>query len=122
MAKFQAGVKAHEEILAAWVTAFREYAESENDDLVKSIVDSIAARLKRSDETISPAELKQEVEAGLQRMKVTEPKVRIVTKDVSWESSRDQEFQESMRHAFTPDELKGWFDEYTAVRQQEPHC
>jgi len=121
LAGFQAGVKAHEEVLAAWVTAFRKYAKAEDDNLVKAIVNSISARLERSDKSISPASLEQEVETGLQRMKVVEPKVRIVTKDVSWESSRDQEFQESMRQAFTVDQLKGWFDEFTAVKQQEPH-
>ena len=122
LASFQAGVKAHEEVLAAWVTAFRKYAEAEDDNLVESIVNSISARLERSDKPMTPDSLEQEVKAGLQRMKVVEPKVRIVTKNVSWESSRDQEFQQSMRQAFTPDELKGWFDEFTAVKQQEPHC
>ena len=48
-------------------------------------------------------------------MRVIEPRVRIVTKNVSWESSRDKEFTDALQRVLSPDDLQDWFDEFTAV-------
>jgi hypothetical protein len=50
-------------------------------------------------------------------MRVIPPHVRIVTKDVSWESTRDEEFTEALRDAVPAVELEGWFYEFTAARE-----
>ncbi len=46
------------------------------------------------------------------------PEVRIVTKNVSWESSRDSEFKRELKNAFGEQELLGWFEEFTAVKEK----
>ena len=116
--KFNTETKAYEESLSAWVKAFKEYIETEEDKLIGSIVSSISSRLERSSKKQN-VNLQEEVKRGLQRMRMIEPKVRIVLKNVSWESSCDEEFNTSLRNAFSEDELKGWFEEFTAAKQQE---
>jgi hypothetical protein len=120
--RFRAEISHYEESLIAWVKAFREHVKAEEDKLIDSIVNSIATRLARSKKPNSNRgiDLEAEVRKGLQRMRVIEPKVRIVLKNVSWESSRDQEFTLALKRAFTADELKGWFEEFTAAKQQAP--
>lgn len=122
LAKFRAEVTSYEERLAAWVKGFQKHVKAEEDKLIESIVTSIGARLERSKKPDSskPIDLKAEVTKGLQRMRVIQPKVRIVLKNVAWESSRDQEFTSALRQAFTEEELKGWFEEFIAAKQQAP--
>jgi hypothetical protein len=45
--------------------------------------------------------------------------VRIVFKDVAWESSRDDEFLAALEAALPAEELKGWFEEFAVVRQRQ---
>ena len=54
----------------------------------------------------------------MERMRVADPVVRIVLKNVSWESSRDAEFTNALRQAFPEDELVGWIEEFTAAKEQ----
>jgi hypothetical protein len=51
-------------------------------------------------------------------MRVTEPRVRLVTKNVSWESTRDEEFTYVLREALPPEDLEGWFEEFTAAMER----
>jgi len=120
--QFNAEVAEYEICLATWVKAFRDHVEAEEEELVDSIVSSISGRVGRSQnpDLFREVDLKEEVKSGLARMRVIEPKVRIVLKNVSWESSRDQEFNEALVNAFSKEELKGWFKEFTAARQRSP--
>lgn len=120
LTSFHTEIAAYEESLTVWVKAFQNHVKTEENKLIDSIVSSISARLERSKNpnSLKGIDLKAEVTKGLQRMRVIEPKVRIVLKNVAWESSRDQEFTTALKQAFTEDELKGWFEEFTAARQQ----
>jgi len=119
--KFLDEVSVYEEALKAWVSAFRDHVSNEQDSVVNSIVESIHRRLERSAHSSKYAgmNLRAEVEAGLQRMRIIEPKVRIVIKNVSWESTRDAEFVAALQQALRKEDLHDWFEEYTAVRQRE---
>jgi hypothetical protein len=120
LSKFQAEVEAYEETLKAWVDAFRASITATESHLIQSIVGTIEARMARGPhrEQKPPLDLKSEVARGLQRLRVVEPKVRIVIKNVSWESTRDGEFMNALQAALPEDERKGWFEEFTAARER----
>lgn len=120
LSSFRDEVSAFDEVLKVWVDAFKKHTDAKNDELVSTIVESIWPRVQRAKFKNFPekSSLSIEVKKGLERMRVIEPKVRTVLKDVSWDSSRDNEFNEALKKAFTADERKGWFNEFTAARQQ----
>ena len=55
---------------------------------------------------------------GIQKLRITEASVKLVFKEISWESTRDVEFTEALRKALPADALKGWFEVFTAARQR----
>lgn len=118
---FHEAKEAFEETLRAWVKAFRHYAKNKEDALVDQIVAAIQERVNRSaqKESLKRLDLKSIVKKGLSRMRVIEPQVRIVLKNVAWESTRDKEFQQALEKAFPPAERKGWFEEFTAARERK---
>ena len=87
-----------EETLRAWVGAFRKHVAGREDSLVKDIVAAIKERLSRSNQRqkLEDLELEAEVRKGLARMRVIEPRVRVVLKNIAWESTRDAEFQRAL--------------------------
>jgi hypothetical protein len=91
-----------------------------SEALVSEIAQLIRSRVARSTRQLqfAPLDLEEEVRKGLARMRVIEPKVRIVTKEVSWESTRDKEFTQVLRSALKAEELAGWFEEFTAAKQR----
>jgi hypothetical protein len=117
---FREAVAAFEETLRAWVDAFRKDIASEEEQLVQDIVGAVKARVSRSDrrEKLKHLNLEDEVRKGLKRLRVIEPWVRIVLKNVAWESTRDEEFQGALQKALPAEELEGWFEEFTAARQR----
>lgn len=119
---FREATAAFEETLRAWVKAFREHVSGKEDRLVDDIVKAIKARIGRSDQKkkLEKFDLKDEVRRGLARMRVIEPHVRIVLKNVAWESTRDAEFQEALEKALPAKDREGWFEEFTAARARIP--
>lgn len=117
---FRKEIQAFEQLLHAWVQKFREHAANDETKLIENIVSSIKNRLERSSRKseYEKINLTAEVTKGLHRMRVTEPRVRLVTKDVSWESTRDEEFTQALQEALPPKDLKGWFEEFTAARER----
>jgi hypothetical protein len=118
---FRDASAAFEETLRAWVQAFRKHADGREDSLVKNIVAAIRARVSRSDQQqkLNKLDLDTEVRNGLARMRVIEPHVRIVLKNVAWESTRDAEFQKALEQALPAHDREGWFEEFTAARERE---
>lgn len=118
--KFREAATAYEETLRAWVEAFRKHVSGKEDVLVDQIVAAIQARVSRSDQkaSLNKLDLKAEVRKGLARMRVIEPRVRIVLKNVAWESTRDAEFQKVLEQALSPKDREGWFEEFTAARER----
>lgn len=117
---FRDASAAFEETLHAWVDGFRKQASGGEDSLVKEIVNAIQNRFARSKEQKMPKNLnlEQEVRKGLDRMRVIEPRVRIVLKNVAWESTRDDEFQSALEKALPAVDREGWFEEFTAARER----
>src|SRR5690606_14436849 len=95
---FREAAAAFEETLRAWVEAFLKHAAGREDTLVKEVVEAIKARVSRSNQRqeLEKLDLEAEVRKGLQRMRMIEPRVRIVLKNVAWESTRDKEFQKAL--------------------------
>jgi hypothetical protein len=48
-------------------------------------------------------------------MRVIEPAVKLVFKDVSWESTGDAEFVRALRETLPAEDLDGWFKVYSAA-------
>ena len=137
LAAFRAGIDAFQELLRAWVKGFRCQAKQDEDELVSSIVISIRQRIEQSGrrkqyehlfagsshtpgrpDARASTVLDERVREGLARMRIKEPRVRVVVKDVSWESSRDQEFTAALRAALPASALRGWFEEFTAAQER----
>jgi len=120
--EFKEKVSAHEECLSIWVKAFREHAEQVEEELISSIVSVISSRFRHSvNPDLTPKiDFRIKVKNGLRRMRVIEPMIRIVQKDVSWESSRDGEFTAALKKSFLEEELSGWFEEFIAAKEQLP--
>ncbi len=120
LASFRAEVEAYECVLVDWATQFRQKAKRDENGLVSDMVKSIKGRIEQSGRQgeFLGIDLDTEVRSGLEGMRVIEPRVRIVIKDVSWESSRDQEFTTALRGALPPEDLQGWFDEFVAVQER----
>lgn len=119
--RFVSDVKAYETVLKAWVEGFREKSERNEKALVEDIVDVINRRMAASassDNSPKPHEIWESVLAGIQNLRDAEPSVRLIFKEISWESTRDREFEEALRKVLTEEELKGWFEVFTAARQQ----
>jgi hypothetical protein len=119
-AKLESEVAAYEVVLKAWVAGFRKIAANDESILVKSIVDLIKTRAARSPakEKIKDIDIESTVRAGIQKLRITEPSVKLVFKEISWESTRDAEFTEALRKALPAEVLKGWFEVFTAARQR----
>lgn len=120
LGSFREEADAFECVLRTWVTAFRQQVKNDEDQLVTDIVESIQGRIAHSDrrDELGSIDLDRLVRKGLERMRVIDPRVRIVIKDVSWESSRDREFSTALRKALPPKDLKGWFEEFTAAQEK----
>lgn len=57
------------------------------------------------------------VGAGMQRLRVTEPHVKLLFKEIAWESTRDVEFTRAL--AKVPEIGKApWFETFTAARER----
>lgn len=117
LAAFKAEIDAFKELLQYWVCRFRKQIDKDKDGIVSTIVGAIRGRLEQSGRkgNFAGVCLENEVRKGFERMRVIEPRVRIVTKNVSWESSRDKEFTDALQRVLSPDDLQDWFDEFTAV-------
>ena len=120
LSSFRSETEAFECVLQDWVAQFRQCMDQDQEDLISNIVASIKRRAKQSDrsEAFRGIDLTAEVRSGLEGMRVIEPRVRTVIKDVSWESSRDQEFTSALREALPAEDLQGWFDEFVAVEER----
>jgi hypothetical protein len=118
--QFESDVAAYEIVLKAWVTGFRKVAANDEASLVKRIVDLIKTRADRPNakEKLKDINIDSTVRAGIQKLRITEPSVKLVFKEISWESTRDAEFTEALRKALPAEALKGWFEVFTTARQR----
>ena len=123
LSAFRKEADAFKELLRYWVCKFRALMEKDKKKIVSDIVNAVRRRLELSDNTdkLKDISLDDEVRNGFERMRIIEPRVRIVIKSVSWESSRDEEFTDALQRVLPPDDLRGWFDEFTAAEGKRSH-
>jgi hypothetical protein len=61
------------------------------------------------------------VHEGIGRMRLHEAYIKVVFKEISWESTRDEEFLAELGRALPPEKLNGWFEEFNATREKIKH-
>ncbi len=124
VAKFQAEAEAHETIMAEWVRGFHEQMRGKSEELIESLVVGverrISAALDQSMRSLDPGFLREVFMQAFARNAERTPSIRLVTKDIAWESTRDAEFTSKLRRALPAEDLEGWFEEFEAVRTRPP--
>jgi hypothetical protein len=70
---------------------------------VRPIVALIKARAERSQakDKLKDIDIDGTVRSGIKRLRVIQPSIKLVFKEISWESTRDGEFTEALRKALT---------------------
>ena len=63
-------------------------------------------------------DLEEQIHRGIQNLSVIEPSVKLVFKDIAWESTRDKEFTEALREALPATDWQEWFETFTAARER----
>lgn len=121
---FEKAVRVHEEVLCCWVHGFRETIEKDDKGLVDRLTSVIEQRVKQSpkDKSGKPSltreQIRHAVEEGIERIRIVEPSVKIIFKDIAWESSRDEEFIAALEKALPEKDREKWFEEFDAVRKK----
>jgi len=116
-AKFETGKADFEVVLTSWVKGFREAVQGDHEKRVTRVVDLIVQRMAK--ETASK-QLKRDaieklVRYGLDNLRVIEPSVKVVYKNITVESTRDKEFLDVLRKAVPGKEVINWFHIFDAA-------
>ena len=86
--------------------------------MVKNIVKLIEERcersLKKEKDRLPKPDIEAMVLAGIERLRVTEPCVKLVFKEISWESTRHHEFTEALSKVMP----NKWFEVFIAARER----
>ena len=116
-AKFEAGKRDFETVLAAWVQGFQKLVKGDHDQRVAGIVRLIVNRMKQADDSkkLGHDVITALVKKGLDGLRVIEPSVKVVYKNITVESTRDSEFLDTLRKAVPAEELEGWFQIFDAA-------
>ena len=119
--KFESGRAAFEVVLAAWVTGFRQMVTSDHEDRVRRVVSLIEQRMRSASPTdqLDKKTIEALVRSGLDKLRVIEPSVKVIYKNITVESTEDDEFLNVLRNALPKDELKGWFKIFDAAPMQQ---
>jgi hypothetical protein len=118
-AKFEEGKVAFEVVLKSWVEGFQELIKGDHEQRVEKVVSLIVERMNRAGKlqksTLQPAQIKALVKKGLDNLRVIEPSVKLLYKNITVESTRDKEFKNVLRKAVPSDELQEWFHIFDAA-------
>ena len=80
-------------------------------DLIEKRMTQASAKKK-----LNRAQITDLVRKGLDNLRVIEPSVKVVYKNITVESTRDKEFLETLRKALPEVERdEGWFHEFSAA-------
>lgn len=115
--KFEAEKADFEIVLAAWVKGFREVVKGDHEKRVSRVVDLIVQRMANEPEKkrLNREAIQTLVRKGLDNLRVIEPSVKVVYKNITVESTRDKEFLEVLRKAVPEKELANWFQIFDAA-------
>jgi hypothetical protein len=119
--KFEAGKAAFEIVLKAWVDGFTKLVKGDHEKRVTNVVALIEKRMAQSTaKKLNRAQITELVRKGLDNLRVIEPSVKVVYKNITVESTRDKEFLETLRKALPEAERdEGWFHEFSAAPMVE---
>ncbi len=117
-AAFEKEVQDYEVALGAWVEGFRKQAGKDEDTLVDQIVGVILKRASLSGQALRETDVAAAVQKGLRRLRVTEPGVKLVFKEIAWESTRDEEFVQALHTALPEAAKEPWFRTFIAALQR----
>lgn len=116
-ANFEAGREDFEIVLKAWVAGFQELVKGDHEARVSRIVDLIEQRMTRAKERrrLKRADIEDLVHKGLAKLRVIEPSVKVVFKNITVESTGDKEFLDALGKAVPEQDLKDWFHVFSAA-------
>ena len=116
-AKFEAGKADFEVVLTAWVKGFREAVKGDHETRVSRVVDLIVQRMANEPEKkrLNREAIQALVRKGLDNLRVIDPSVKVVYKNITVESTRDKEFLDVLRKAVPAKELANWFQIFDAA-------
>lgn len=119
---FEAEVAAFQTVLQTWVKGFRKEVEKDENtlvsDITKLIMTRMAAKSSPAQPQMKPESVEEMIRAGIQGMRIIEPSVKLVFKDVSWESTGDPEFRKALGEVLPKEDAQGWFKVYAAAPQR----
>lgn len=121
-ASFEDGRDAFEQVLKQWVDGFRSLVKGDHDQRVSKVVDLIVARMERASEKekLTREDITRLVQKGLENLRVIEPGVKVIYKNITVESTRDQEFLDMLKKNLPEQDLKGWFHIFDAAPMVRP--
>ena len=115
--KFEQEKAAFEEVLKAWVEGFRELVKGNHQQRVDGIVKLILNRMTLANDRqrLTPEAIKALVEKGLANLRIIEPGVKVVYKNITVESARDDEFKAVLGQAVPKEKLQDWYEIFSAA-------
>ncbi len=115
--KFEEGKEAFESVLQEWVEGFHELVKGDHDQRVNRVIALIEQRMQRANERqkLTRDKIEELVRKGLDNLRVIEPSVKVVYKNITVESTRDKEFLDILRKAVPEQDLDGWFQIFSAA-------
>jgi len=114
---FEAGKADFEVVLTEWVNGFREVVKGDHETRVSRVVDLIVQRMANEPEKkrLNREAIQTLVRKGLDNLRVIDPSVKVVYKNITVESTRDKEFLDVLRKAVPAKELANWFQIFDAA-------
>jgi hypothetical protein len=116
-AKFEAELDSFQTVLKAWVTGFKKLVEGNQEERVKRVASLIESRMRNlpDKEKLQPDDVIRLVKKGLDTLRVIDPSVKVIYKNFTVESTRDQEFVDALKKVVPKGELKGWYEIFDAA-------
>lgn len=86
------------------------------------VVELIVSRMEKASgkEKLARPAIELLVRKGLDNLRVIEPGVKVVYKNITVESTRDKEFLDILKKNLPAEELDGWFDIFDAAPMVRP--
>jgi hypothetical protein len=117
-AKFEVGKNAFESVLKFWVKGFQDLVKDNHDHRVEQVVSLIENRMQQANEKqrLARDAIEILVRNGLDNLRVIEPSVQVVYKNITVESTRDKEFSDVLLKAIPKEDPEGWYQLFNAAR------
>jgi len=103
------------------VDGFAELVKVDHEKRVTKVVDLIEKRMKQSSskKKLDRGQIADLVRKGLDNLRVIEPSVKVVYKNITVESTRDKEFLDVLGKSLPKADLDGWYEIFNAAPMLE---